>query len=118
MLRMDRSRSEGSRSEGSPPRCDDQDHRAVFLYLRLAQAARVRARIMRVLGANQVSHLRADDEGWTMVICPECALTATTSESGTPLANPLSDVRRPAREGCCADLDGGKGRSPGDCGKT
>jgi len=54
----------------------------VLLYIRPAQAARVRARVMSVLGANQVSPLRESAPGWTMIICPKCAAGRDQKRAG------------------------------------
>jgi hypothetical protein len=75
MRQRDRPRSLGFR-----PPCDD--HRAVLLYIPLAQAVRVRARLMNLLGANHVSHLRQVDDGWKIVICPKCAADRGQARAG------------------------------------
>jgi hypothetical protein len=71
-----------SQSSGPSPTRDNPDHRAMFLYIRPAEAARVRTRVMSVLGANQVSPLRESAPGWTMIICPKCAVGRDQKRAG------------------------------------
>ena len=75
-------RRPGSQPSSPCPPCDDPDHRAVLLYIRPAQAARVRARVMSVLGASHVSPLRESAPGWTMIICPKCAAGRDEKRAG------------------------------------
>jgi hypothetical protein len=41
--------------------------------MRREQAAKVRARLINVLGAGHISPLGATEVGWTMTICRTCA---------------------------------------------
>jgi hypothetical protein len=53
-------------SQALVPRCDDQDHLVVLLQLPPGQAARVRARLIGLLGPGTISHLGSSDARWTM----------------------------------------------------
>jgi hypothetical protein len=37
---------------------------------------------MNLLGARNVSHLRQEDDGWKVVICPKCAANRDEQRAG------------------------------------
>jgi hypothetical protein len=60
--------------DDTPPNrpCDDGSHRVLTVTFPYAAAQVVRARLIRLLGANRVSQLRRVDEGWELIICRRC----------------------------------------------
>jgi hypothetical protein len=60
--------------DDTPPNrpCDDGSHRVLNVTFPYAAAQVVRARLIRLLGANRVFQLRRVDEGWELIICRRC----------------------------------------------
>jgi hypothetical protein len=56
-----------------PTACTDKQHRIIHLRFPYAEARVVRARVAVEIGADRVSALRRNGEGWLFVICRDCA---------------------------------------------